>query len=382
MKKLVSILLVGLCHIGFAQQKGRIAYIDSDFIMSKMPEYEEANRELKKRTAEWEAVIERKKKEIKDLKDQLNVERPLLTQQLIDEKEEDIQIIEKELASPKIENEQEFQQEKFGKDGDYFRQKLNLAKPIQDQISTIVYDIAKRKRYSSVIDKAASSETALLYVNAGDEISDQVLRRLEQTRNKSKLSKKEIEQLEIAERQADIKERQRSKRDELEERQRLLEEEKEQMAQNESTTQNTAPIPAESEADRRKREQLEKIEQVKAERERIRQERLAEAEKRKADILKKQEEAKLAREKAREEALERARNRTSGNSNQTTSTPELSERAKQLREQQAQRKKEAEERKAKALADRKKQIDDRKKKLEEERQQRIKEIEERKKNNK
>lgn len=374
MKKLVSILLVGLCHIGFAQQKGRIAYIDSDFIMSKMPEYEEANRELKKRTAEWEAVIERKKKEIKDLKDQLNVERPLLTQQLIDEKEEDIQIIEKELL--------EFQQEKFGKDGDYFRQKLNLAKPIQDQISTIVYDIAKRKRYSSVIDKAASSETALLYVNAGDEISDQVLRRLEQTRNKSKLSKKEIEQLEIAERQADIKERQRSKRDELEERQRLLEEEKEQMAQNESTTQNATPIPAESEADRRKREQLEKIEQVKAERERIRQERLAEAEKRKADILKKQEEAKLAREKAREEALERARNRTSGNSNQTTSTPELSERAKQLREQQAQRKKEAEERKAKALADRKKQIDDRKKKLEEERQQRIKEIEERKKNNK
>lgn len=374
MKKLVSILLVGLCHIGFAQQKGRIAYIDSDFIMSKMPEYEEANKELKKRTAEWEAVIERKKKDIKDLKDQLNVERPLLTQQLIDEKEEDIQIIEKELS--------EFMQEKFGKDGDYFRQKLNLAKPIQDQISTIVYEIAKRKRYSSVIDKAASSETALLYVNSGDEISDQVLRRLEQTRNKSKLSKKEIEQLEIAERQADIKERQRSKRDELEERQRLLEEEKEQMAQNESTTQNTAPIPAESESDRRKREQLEKIEQVKAERERIRQERLAEAEKRKADILKKQEEARLAKEKAREEALERARNRTSGNSNQTTSTPELSERAKQLREQQAQRKKEAEERKAKALADRKKQIDDRKKKLEEERQQRIKEIEERKKNNK
>ena len=70
MKKLVSILLVGLCHIGFAQQKGRIAYIDSDFIMSKMPEYEEANRELKKRTAEWEAVIERKKKEIKDLTSQ------------------------------------------------------------------------------------------------------------------------------------------------------------------------------------------------------------------------------------------------------------------------------------------------------------------------
>src|SRR5690606_1056935 len=111
-----------------------------------------------------------------------NVERPLLTQQLIDEKEEDIQIIEKELL--------EFQQEKFGKDGDYFRQKLNLAKPIQDQISTIVYDIAKRKRYSSVIDKAASSETALLKFDEGDVISDEGLLRLEQMSKKSKLYKK------------------------------------------------------------------------------------------------------------------------------------------------------------------------------------------------
>ena len=88
MKKIASILLICLCNITFAQ-KGRIAIIDTDFIKSKMPEYEEANNELKKRAAEWDATIEHKRKEIKDLKDQLNVERPLLTQQLIDEKEEE-----------------------------------------------------------------------------------------------------------------------------------------------------------------------------------------------------------------------------------------------------------------------------------------------------
>ncbi|SEI01857.1 Outer membrane protein (OmpH-like) [Paenimyroides aquimaris] len=373
MKKVVSILLVCLCNLGFAQQKGRIAYIDSDFILSKMPEYEEANKELKKRTAEWETVIERKKKEIKDLKDQLSVERPLLTQQLIDEKEEDIQIIEKELL--------EFQQEKFGTEGDYFKQKLNLAKPLQDQISTIVEEIAKRKRYSSVIDKSTSSETALLYVNSADEISDQVLRKLEQTRNKSKLSKKEIEQLEIAERQIEIKERQRSKRDELEERQRQLEEEKEQLAANQ--TENTPAVPAETAAEKRQREQLERIEKAKAERERIRQEKLAEIEKRKADILKKQEEARLAREKAREEALKRKENAGKGSAqpSSTSTNKQLSEKAQQLKAQQEQRKKEAADRKAKALEERKKQIDERKKKLEEDRQKRLKEIEDRKKNN-
>lgn len=373
MKKLVSILLVCLCNFGFAQ-KGRIAYIDSDFIMSKMPEYEEANKELKKRTAEWESVIERKKKEIKDLKDQLNVERPLLTQQLIDEKEEDIQIIEKELL--------DFQHEKFGKDGSYFKQKLDLAKPLQDQISTIVEEIARKKRYSSVIDKSTSSETALLYVNSADEISDQVIRKLDQTRNKSKLSKKEVQQLEIAERQIEVKERQRSKRDELEERQRLIEEEKEELAKSQISNQNTNTAPEESPEEKRRREQQEKIAAAKAERERIREEKLKEIEKRKAEILKKQEEVRLAKEKAREEALKNRENAANGRTQQTSSTNSkpLSERAQQIKDQQEQRRKEAADKKAKALEERKKMIEDRKKKMEEDRQKRLQEIEERKKN--
>ncbi len=373
MKKLVSILLVCLCNLGFAQ-KGRIAYIDSDFILSKMPEYVEANNELKKREAEWQVVIDRKKKEIKDLKDQLNVERPLLTQQLIDEKEEDIQIIEKELL--------DYQHEKFGKDGSYFKQKLDLAKPLQDQISTIVEEIARKKRYSSVIDKSTSSETALLYVNSADEISDQVIRKLDQTRNKTKLSKKEIEQLEIAERQIEVKERQRSKRDELEERQRQLEEEKEQQLANTSNTnQNTDAQPAESAEEKRRREQLEKVAAIKAERERIREEKLKDIEKRKADILKKQEEARLAREEAKQNALNKATNAGKSTTQTNNNSPALSERAQQIKAQQELRKKEIADKKAKALEERKKLIEERKKKLEDDRQKRLQEMEERKKNN-
>lgn len=371
MKKIVSFLLLTMCTAGFAQ-KGRIAYIDSDFIMSKMPEYEEANKELKKRTAEWEAVIERKKKEIKDLKENLNVERPLLTQQLIEEKEEDIQIIEKELL--------DYQHEKFGKDGDYFKQKLNLAKPLQDQISTIVEDIAKKKRYSSVIDKSASSEAALLYINSSDEISDQVLRKLELTRNKNKLTKKEVEQLEIAERQNEIKDRQRSKRDELEERQRLLEEEKEQqqLANQNNANQNA---PTETPAEKMRREKLEQIEKIKAERERIKQQKLEDLEKRKNEILKKQEETKLAREKAREEAMKKREEALNGElqqTNTTTSKP-VSERVQQLKKQQEERKKEVLAKKEKALKERKQQIEERKKKMQQEKLDRLKEIENRKK---
>lgn len=371
MKKLASVLLICLCNFAFAQ-KGRIAIIDSDFILSKMPEYEEANNELKKRDADWQIVIDRKKKEIKDLKDQLNVERPLLTQQLIEEKEEDINVIEKELL--------EFQNDKYNsKDGSYFKQKLDLAKPLQDQITSIVNEIAEKKRYSMVIDKAVSSETALLHVNKSDEISDQIIRKLEQTRNKSKLSKKEIQQIEVAERQAEVKDRQRSKRDELADRQRLLEEEKNE-AENLAKLEPTPPIPTESAADQKKREQLEKVEQAKATREKIRLEKLAEVEKRKAEALQKLEEVKLARVKAREDAIKKKEDLINKPRTQSSqNTKPLTERAKQLKDQQEMRKKEAADKKAKALEDRKKLIDERKKVADELKQQRLKEIEDRKK---
>jgi len=372
MKKIASILLICLCNITFAQ-KGRIAIIDTDFIKSKMPEYEEANNELKKRAAEWDATIEQKKKEIKDLKDQLNVERPLLTQQLIEEKEEDIALIDKELVA--------YQQEKFGKEGSYFKQKLDLAKPINDQVATIVSEIAEKKRYTMVIDKATSSETALLYVNKSDEISDQIIRKLDLTRNKSKLSKKEIEQIELAERQAEVKDRQRTKRDELADRQRALEEEKAQSENLVNTTNSSSNESSESPEDKRKREQLEKIEKAKAEKERIREERLADLENKKAAILKKQEDAKIARAKAREDALNRKDNALKNSATTTSSAnaKPLSERAAQLKAQQEMRKKEAADRKAKALEERKKLIEARKKELDEAKKLRLKEIEDRKK---
>ncbi|HUH26185.1 MAG TPA: OmpH family outer membrane protein [Flavobacterium sp.] len=373
MKKLASLVLICICNLAFAQ-KGRIAIIDTDFIMSKMPEYEEANKELKKRDAEWQLVIERKKKEIKDLKDQLNVERPLLTQQLIDEKEEDIQIIEKELS--------EFQQEKYNsKDGSYFQQKLALARPIQAQINTIVEEIATKKRYTMVIDKSSSSEAALMYINQSDEISDQILRKLEQTRNKSKLSKKEIAQIEEADRLQDIKERQRTKRDDLEDRQRLLEEEKEQKAAANPIVQNNEESrPTESPEEKRRREQLEKVEKAKQERERLQAERLKALEKQKEEIAKKQEELRLAREKARADALNNKNKPPQNNApSNANNNKDVSDRVKQMREQQEQRKKEAEEKRAKILEERKRLAEERKQKLEEEKQKRLKEIEERKK---
>src|SRR5690606_38724377 len=114
----ISILLAGNIY---AQQREKIAVVDLEYILKKVPEYQEQNQELRKRAREWDIEIQKKKKEIKRQKDQLALERPLLTSQIIEEKEEEIALLEKELL--------DYQQQHFGLDGDYFIQKINLAKP-------------------------------------------------------------------------------------------------------------------------------------------------------------------------------------------------------------------------------------------------------------
>ncbi len=370
MKKLfVSLFLISNSFL-FAQTSNKVAVVDMDYILKKSPEYVEANKELQKRAKEWELAVQKRKAEIKKLRDQLSVERPLLTQQLIDEKDEEIQLLEVELLN--------YQQSKFGVDGDYFAQKINLAKPIQDQIYTIVNDIAEKKRYTMVLDKNDTSNS-MLYAKKNSDITDLILRELEKTRNRSKLSKKEIAQMEEQEKQLEIKERQRTKREELAERQRLLEEENEGLISGGSQASTT---PIYSEADRRKKEAEERLEAIKAKQEEIKAAKLKQIEERKKEIERKQEEVKLAREKAQKEAEARKEkiladrqkkieNAKNGTADSSTSSQNLTDAQKEI-----QRKKEEIQRKKKEELDkRRKEVEDRKKEIERLKEERRKEAE-------
>jgi len=360
MKKLfVSLLLIGSSFI-HAQTSNKVAVVDMDFILKKSPEYVEANKELQKRAKEWEQVVQKRKVEIKKLRDQLAIERPLLTQQLIDEKDEEIQLLEVELLS--------YQQSKFGIDGDYFAQKINLAKPIQDQIYTIVNDLAEKKKYTMVLDKNDSSNS-MLYAKKNSDITDLVLRELEKTRNRGKMSKKEIAALDAQEKQQDQKDRQRTKREELAERQRDLE------AEGKSTVTapgNTSNAPIYSEADRRKKEAEDKLAAIKAKQDEIRETKLKQIEERKKDIERKQEEVRLAREKALKDAelrkeklmADRQRNidnKTSGtNQPSTTAKQNLSDaqlEAQRKREEILKQKEEEMNRRRKEVEERKKEVE-------------------------
>jgi len=104
--------------------------------------------------------------EIDQKKKQLNIESVLLTKELIEERQEEINIEESEIL--------DYQQKRFGPNGDLMIQKKNLMQPIQDQIFTAVQEIASNKKYDFVFDKSA--DVVMLYSADRFDISEQVLR--------------------------------------------------------------------------------------------------------------------------------------------------------------------------------------------------------------
>ena len=192
MKKYFAITILALFSVfqASAQTRGvKIGYIDMNYILENVPDYTEAKSQLEEKAQRWKQDIEAKKTEIAKLKDALKTERALLTKELIAEREEEIKFQDDELLA--------FQQKRFGPDGDLITQKAVLVKPIQDQVFTIVQDIAEAKKFDFVFDK--SSDLTMLFAAKRYDISDQVIRQITRAEKREQLSKKEVKAQEAKE---------------------------------------------------------------------------------------------------------------------------------------------------------------------------------------
>ncbi len=152
-----------------AQRGARIAYIDMDIILSKNKEFKTANQLLDEKIAQWKKEIEVKKLQLKREEDQFAVEKILLTPELIADRELEIKDFASEVVS--------LQEKRFGPKGDMMIQKNQLLKPVQDQVLSIVQDIAKERKYDFVFDR--TSDIIMLYSAKNYDISDLVLRRIQ-----------------------------------------------------------------------------------------------------------------------------------------------------------------------------------------------------------
>ena len=165
-KVLLVLFILSVSFQANAQRGVRIGYIDTEYILENVPEYTEATKQLESKVQKWKTEIEGRLNTVKQKREALNNEKALLTKELIEEREEDILFEEKEIL--------DYQQKRFGPNGDLMIQKKQLMQPVQDQIFQAVQDIATIKKYDFVFDKSA--DVVMLYSAERFDISDLVIR--------------------------------------------------------------------------------------------------------------------------------------------------------------------------------------------------------------
>ncbi|MBT8325893.1 MAG: OmpH family outer membrane protein [Winogradskyella sp.] len=187
-KVLFLLIMVGLTSLlSYGQRGVRIGYIDTEYILQNVPEYQEATSQLDKKVLQWKSEIEQKLSAIEQKKKELDNESVLLTKELYEERYEEISYEEAEIL--------DYQQKRFGPNGDLFIQKRQLMQPVQDQIFSAVQEIASNKKFDFIFDKSA--DVVMLYSAEQYDVSDQVLRLITRTsKRKQASSKKEREELE------------------------------------------------------------------------------------------------------------------------------------------------------------------------------------------
>ncbi|NLP58625.1 OmpH family outer membrane protein [Lutibacter sp. B1] len=178
---LFTYLILSLSSVAIAQKAQRIGYIDMEYILENIPEYTEAQAKINVKANTWQNTIDKQKEEIENLKTELNNEKPLLTKELIEEKEEDIQIKELELKK--------LQAAYFGANGDLFFLRQQLVQPIQDLVYNSVQDIATKRRYDFILDK--SSDLIMLYSNKQYDVSDIVIKEITRAKKVNALNEKQ-----------------------------------------------------------------------------------------------------------------------------------------------------------------------------------------------
>ncbi|MBO4481136.1 MAG: OmpH family outer membrane protein [Bacteroidales bacterium] len=146
----------------------KYAYIDSEYILSNMPEYTEAQAELDRIAVEWQKEIEAQFKKIDSMYKKYQVEAITLPETMKQKREN--AIIAAEAAA------KDLQKKRFGKDGDLFKKREELVKPIQDRVFTAIEEYAKERGFAFVFDTAGSM--TIVYADAKWDINDQVMQRL------------------------------------------------------------------------------------------------------------------------------------------------------------------------------------------------------------
>jgi outer membrane protein len=163
------LIFLGLVF-GFNLSAQRFGIVDSEYVLKQIPDYDYAQKQLDQLSRTWEGEIEALLSEADAMRKSYEAEKVLLTDEM---KEERLGAI-----SAKEEEAKKSQQLYFGVEGKIYTKRLELIKPIQDKIFNAVQDVARRRNLDVVFDKG--SELITLYVSEKVDISDEVIKKLEE----------------------------------------------------------------------------------------------------------------------------------------------------------------------------------------------------------
>jgi len=164
MKKILFAVIV-LLFAAFTVKAQKFAYVDSQYILDNLPEFTEAQAQLDELSNQWQKEIEAKFVEVDKMNKDYQAQAVLLPEDMKKKKEQEILDKEKDAKG--------LQKKRFGVDGDLFKKRQELVKPIQEKVYNAIQEIATSNSYSVIFDK--SGTLTILFANPKYDISDEVL---------------------------------------------------------------------------------------------------------------------------------------------------------------------------------------------------------------
>ena len=169
MKRTVLIVMAAVMSFGTAFAKDQsVAYIDMQYILKNLPQYEQANEQLTMLSKRWQKEVDAAQQEARVMATNYQTEQIFLSETMRTKREQEIVQKEQEVL--------ELKRKYFGQEGELYKKREALIRPIQDEIYTAIQDLANDKHIDIVKDRSA--DPALIYMSSKLDVSDQVLQKL------------------------------------------------------------------------------------------------------------------------------------------------------------------------------------------------------------
>ncbi|MEO7209965.1 MAG: OmpH family outer membrane protein [Chitinophagaceae bacterium] len=168
LKKISILLLLAIIISASSVQAQRYAVIDTKYILNKMPEYQDADKKLQLASDQWQKEIDNMQADLDKMYKDYDAEQFMLTDDLKKKREDELFNKEKEVR--------DLQKRRFGYQGDLFKEREKLVKPLQDKLYNAVQKIAVARGYDFILDK--SEGITVIFADPKLDRSDDVLREL------------------------------------------------------------------------------------------------------------------------------------------------------------------------------------------------------------